>query len=92
LAPEGARSGTLCIALRTLLTTTGKTPSIRVEDIMRCFSEAHEAGFWLDIEAPDEADYQLLEHTFKFHPLTIEDIRHQDQRPRSMSTRTTTSP
>ena len=82
LAPEGARSGTLCIALRTLLTTTGKTPSIRVEDIMRCFSEAHEAGFWLDIEAPDEADYQLLEHTFKFHPLTIEDIRHQDQRPK----------
>src|SRR5205814_9059411 len=74
--------GTLCIALRTLLTTTGKTPSIRVEDIMRCFSEAHEAGFWLDIEAPDEADYQMLEHTFKFHRLTIEDIRHQDQRPK----------
>src|SRR5207253_760200 len=33
-------------------------------------------------EAPDDADYQLLEHTFKFHPLTIEDIRHQDQRPK----------
>src|SRR5579864_1489606 len=39
-------------------------------------------GFWLDIEAPDDADYELLEHTFKFHPLTIEDIKHQEQRPK----------
>jgi len=68
--------------LRTLLTVTGKTPATRVEDITRCFDEAHESGFWLDIEAPDESDYELLEHTFKFHPLTIEDIRHQNQRPK----------
>jgi magnesium transporter len=68
--------------LRTLLTVTGKTPATRVEDITRCFDEAHESGFWLDIEAPDDADYELLERTFKFHPLTIEDIRHQNQRPK----------
>ncbi len=68
--------------MRTLLTVTGKTPATRVEDITRCFDEAHESGFWLDIEAPDESDYELLEHTFKFHPLTIEDIRHQNQRPK----------
>jgi len=68
--------------LRTLLTVTGKTPATRVEDITRCFDEAHESGFWLDIEAPDESDYELLERTFKFHPLTIEDIRHQNQRPK----------
>lgn len=49
---------------------------------MRCFSEASQAGFWLDIEAPDEADYRLLEDGFKFHPLTIEDIKHQNQRPK----------
>ncbi len=36
----------------------------------------------IDIEAPDESDYELLERTFKFHPLTIEDIRHQNQRPK----------
>jgi magnesium transporter len=82
MAAPPARSGRLCIGLRTLLTVTGKTPSIRVEDITRCFDDAHESGFWLDIEAPDEADYQLLEQTFKFHPLTIEDIRHQNQRPK----------
>ena len=70
------------IALRTLITTNGQTPATHVENITRCFSEAHEAGFWLDIEAPDDDDYDLLERTFKFHPLAIEDIRHQDQRPK----------
>ena len=72
----------LCIALRTLLTTGGKTPTTHIEDITRCFNAAHDDGFWLDIEAPDQSDYDLLEHTFKFHPLTIEDIQHQNQRPK----------
>ena len=77
-----AASGRLCIALRTLLTTAGQTPTTHIEDITRCFDAANEDGFWLDIEAPDQADYDLLEHTFMFHPLTIEDIRHQNQRPK----------
>lgn len=81
-ALRGAHSGRLCTALRTLLTVTGKTPTTHVEEITRCFNNAHEQGFWLDIEAPDDADYDLLEHTFNFHPLTIEDIRHQNQRPK----------
>jgi magnesium transporter len=68
--------------VRTLLTVTGKTPATKVEAITKCFNEKREAGFWLDIEAPDDADYELLEKTFNFHPLTIEDIRHQDQRPK----------
>lgn len=72
----------MCIALRTLLTTAGQTPATHIENITRCFNVAHEDGFWLDIEAPDQDDYDLLEHTFKFHPLTIEDIRHQNQRPK----------
>ncbi len=76
------RCARLCIALRTLLTTAGHTPATRVEEITKCFNAAHEDGFWLDIEAPDQADYDLLEHTFKFHPLTIEDIQHQNQRPK----------
>ncbi|HEY3084528.1 MAG TPA: magnesium/cobalt transporter CorA [Candidatus Dormibacteraeota bacterium] len=68
--------------MRTLLTVTGKEPATRVEDITKCFDEKHEQGFWLDIEAPDETDYELLEKTFNFHPLTIEDIQHQNQRPK----------
>jgi magnesium transporter len=67
---------------RTLLTVTGKTAATKVEAITKCFNEKHEQGFWLDIEAPDDSDYDLLETTFNFHPLTIEDIRHQNQRPK----------
>ncbi len=67
--------------MRTLLTTAGRAVA---EDasIKACFAKAHKDGFWLDIEAPDEADYRLLEEGFKFHPLTIEDIQHQNQRPK----------
>jgi magnesium transporter len=68
--------------LRTLITTAGKTESVDEGEILHCFSQAGEAGFWLDIEAPDESDYRLLEEGFKFHPLTIEDIKHQQQRPK----------
>ena len=68
--------------MRTLLTTAGQTPATKVENITRCFNDAHESGFWLDIEAPDEADFDLLQNVFKFHLLTIEDIRHQNQRPK----------
>jgi len=68
--------------MRTLFTTAGRAASASDADIERCFASAGQAGFWLDIESPDDADYRLLEDTFKFHPLTIEDIRHQNQRPK----------
>ncbi|HEV2414620.1 MAG TPA: magnesium/cobalt transporter CorA [Candidatus Dormibacteraeota bacterium] len=68
--------------MRTLITTEGKQESTANDQILTCFRDAQQLGFWLDIEAPDEVDYQLLENTFKFHPLTIEDIKHQNQRPK----------
>jgi magnesium transporter len=68
--------------VRTLITTTGKQPSTATDDLVSCFADSPQSGFWLDIEAPDADDYGLLEHTFKFHPLTIEDIKHQNQRPK----------
>jgi Mg2+ and Co2+ transporter CorA len=77
--------------LRTLLTITGKTASTETEDVQRCFAEAEKSGLWLDIEAPDQDDYRLLEQTFNFHPLTIEDIQHQNQRPKIDEYPTTTS-
>jgi magnesium transporter len=67
--------------MRTLLTTEGRTAAGDA-DVKICFAKAHKDGFWLDIEAPDAADYKLLEEGFKFHPLTIEDIQHQNQRPK----------
>jgi magnesium transporter len=68
--------------MRTLITTTGKQPSTATDDLVKCFADSQQSGFWLDIEAPDADDYALLEHTFQFHPLTIEDIKHQNQRPK----------
>ncbi|OLC22781.1 MAG: magnesium and cobalt transport protein CorA [Actinobacteria bacterium 13_1_20CM_2_65_11] len=68
--------------MRTLVTTGGRRAATDVEEITRCFANCAVDGFWLDIESPDETDYQLLEETFKFHSLTIEDVRHQNQRPK----------
>jgi magnesium transporter len=68
--------------MRTLLTTSGKTVETDVTAITRCFADAHKEGLWLDIESPDAGDYKLLEETFKAHPLSIEDIQQQNQRPK----------
>jgi magnesium transporter len=40
------------------------------------------AGFWLDIEAAEPDDYRLLLEDLRFHPLTVEDVRLQNQRPK----------
>jgi magnesium transporter len=68
--------------MRTLVTTVGKSDATDITAIKRCFTDAHKEGFWLDIESPDADDYKLLEETFNAHPLTIEDIQHQNQRPK----------
>src|SRR6267378_322931 len=68
--------------MRTLLTTEGRSDANDVATVTQCFANAHIQGLWLDIESPDADDYQLLQETFKFHPLTIEDIQHQNQRPK----------
>lgn len=68
--------------MRKLFTVDGHVEDASHIEIQRCFTAAHEKGFWLDIEAPSDEDYHMLEHTFKFHPLAIEDIKNQDQRPK----------
>jgi len=68
--------------MRTLITTNGRSLATDDTDIERGFAACQSDGLWLDIEAPDEADFRLLEETFQFHALTIEDIRHQNQRPK----------
>ncbi len=68
--------------MRTLITTNGRSLATDDAHIARSFAVCATEGLWLDIEAPDDDDYRLLEQTFKFHQLTIEDIRHQNQRPK----------
>ena len=69
--------------MRTLITTKGASlddPSDKA--IAARLKICHEDGFWLDIQGPGEDDLKLLEKVFGFHHLTIEDIQHQDQRPK----------
>ncbi len=40
------------------------------------------AQFWLDISAPVDAEYAILSDLFGFHPLVIEDVVHEIQRPK----------
>ena len=40
------------------------------------------AQFWLDIAAPDDAEHSLLSDVFGFHPLLIEDVVNEIQRPK----------
>ena len=41
---------------------------------------ADDGFFWLDLDRPSEADFQILRNVFKFHPLAIEDSEQFDQR------------
>ena len=36
--------------------------------------------FWLDLDQPEEADFEILRDVFGFHPLAVEDSEHFDQR------------
>jgi len=68
--------------MRKLITTSGRIAEPTVEEIATCVAESEKEGFWLDIEAPDEQDYQLLRNVFKMHPLSIEDIEEPNERPK----------
>lgn len=67
---------------RMLITTKGSYVEPSTRDLSAHLKQAEEEGFWLDIEAPDEDDFDVLENIFKFHALTIEDVRHRNQRPK----------
>jgi magnesium transporter len=38
--------------------------------------------FWLDLDAPSEADVATLDDIFHWHPLALEDLRKKGQRPK----------
>ena len=43
----------------------------------------HDGVFvWLDVRSPDDGDFRFLKETFALHPLVVEDLRHQHQRPK----------
>ena len=41
---------------------------------------AGDSFFWLDLDQPDEDDFEILRDVFKFHPLAVEDSENFGQR------------
>jgi magnesium transporter len=68
--------------MRTLITTKGAFRDPNSKTVLTHLAKCHEEGFWLDIEHPETEDIHILEKCFKFHPLTIEDVKHGRQRPK----------
>jgi magnesium transporter len=68
--------------MRTLVTTRGAFHEPTVKTIHDHLEKCHQEGFWMDIENPDKDDLMILDKAFKFHPLTLEDINHGNQRPK----------
>lgn len=68
-------------SIRHLVATDGPPLDATPDSLLACLKKGTQ-GFWLDIENPGDDDYELLEKTFGFHPLALEDIRHQNQRPK----------
>jgi len=67
--------------MRRLFTAAGHDQDVAADAISRLLT-VPSGTFWLDIAAPDDDDYELLSQTFGFHQLTIEDVKHQNQRPK----------
>ena len=67
--------------MRQLVATAEPNVAATPEGITACLAQPGR-GLWLDIEAPDASDFDILAKTFGFHELTLEDIRHQNQRPK----------
>jgi magnesium transporter len=64
------------------LPTPGELPREVKTDELKPLLESAQAVTWVRCLAPTDADLLWLQETFKFHPLTIEDCRHRNQRPK----------
>lgn len=65
----------------TLFTAVGQREDVTPETLHEHLQTTAKA-FWLDIEAPSDDELHILTDVFHFHPLTIEDVKHQNQRPK----------
>ncbi|MEO8293417.1 MAG: magnesium/cobalt transporter CorA [Actinomycetota bacterium] len=52
----------------------------RVSEVLR--GRDGEARIWLDVESPEDEDFAVLAREFGLHELSVEDMRHRDQRPK----------
>jgi Mg2+ and Co2+ transporter CorA len=68
----GHRPATSSISRTAARCTSAATP---VEKLL-----ARGGFFWLDLDQPVAADFEILRQVFGFHPLAVEDSEHFDQR------------
>src|SRR5262249_9213103 len=68
--------------LRTAILVDGTPADTSPESLRLLLASAPTKCFWLDVENPNVDDIGVLADVFHFHPLTIEDIQHQNQRPK----------
>jgi magnesium transporter len=66
--------------MRRLVTSDGSCSEPAAGDVAERIT-AGQLDFWLDIESPDDDDYDLLLNHFHFHPLSVEDVHRSNQRP-----------
>lgn len=59
-----------------------RTRQVKDADIPRAMKDK-KAVLWVDIKKPKENDIALLEKTFKFHPLSIDDCLHYTKLPKA---------
>lgn len=45
--------------------------------------QGDEGVLWLDIDSSNESELHFIKETFALHPLTLEDLKHQEQRPKA---------
>jgi len=54
---------------------------VSVEGLQKALAKT-DAMLWLDITAAEQSDWDILQATFGFHPLALEDAKKQNQRPK----------
>lgn len=64
------------------LPTPGEPPREMKPDELKALFKSTQAITWVRCLTPTEDDLLWLQETFGFHPLTIEDCRHRNQRPK----------
>ena len=62
--------------------TQHQTENITAEQ-MTTLIQQNEGAVWIDVDVHQAEDLAFLEKEFNFHPLALEDVRHQEQRPKA---------
>ncbi|MBI4361218.1 magnesium/cobalt transporter CorA [Candidatus Micrarchaeota archaeon] len=68
--------------MRTLLVQNAAVTSVTQYDRLAPFVTDQKARLWIDISDPKKEDLEFLEKTLGVHPLVLEDVSNQRQRPK----------